>query len=76
MCRIPSEMAWLLDMSCDDGSNPYGGSYERAHASRVGNRGEGGRCGSIIDLYEVPCPEATYAIYMDAYVCPLPATAP
>lgn len=73
VCGIPAEMTWLLDLVCQDGSNPYGGSYERAHASRAGNVGAGGVCGSIIDLYEVPCPEGTYEIYMDAYVCPAPA---
>ena len=31
---------------------------------------------SIIDLYEVPCPEGTYAIYIDAYVCPVPPGQP
>jgi hypothetical protein len=75
VCGIPSEMTWLLAMQCDDGSNPYE-SYDHAHASRVGNVGPGGKCGSIIDLYEVPCPEGTYAIYIDAYVCAVPAGQP
>lgn len=68
VCGIRNEMTWLLAATCDDGSNPFGG-FEEAHAARVGNVGAGGRCSSIIDLYEVPCPEATYEIYMDAYVC-------
>jgi hypothetical protein len=71
VCMIEAEMEWLLQMVCDDGSRPFA-SDDHAHAARTGNVGAGGACGSIIDLYEVKCPEATYAIYMDAYVCPLP----
>lgn len=65
------QVEWLLSLSCDDGSHPFSGIHQ-AHASRVGNVGAGGRCASIIDLYEVPCPEGTYPIYIDAYVCPMP----
>jgi hypothetical protein len=75
VCGIRNEMTWLLAGTCDDGTNPYQ-SFDHAHASRVGNVGPGGLCGSIIDLYEVPCPEGTYAIYIDAYVCPVPAGQP
>lgn len=64
------QVDWLLSLTCDDGSHPFNGIHQ-AHASRAGNVGAGGRCGSIIDLYEVPCPEGTYSIYIDAYVCPL-----
>ncbi|HVV88739.1 MAG TPA: hypothetical protein VHE35_37095 [Kofleriaceae bacterium] len=71
VCGIPAEMDWLLQAKCDDGSDPYGGSFDRAHASRVGNVGPGGKCQSIIDLYDVPCPEGHYAVYIDAYVCPV-----
>lgn len=71
VCGIPAEMDWLMSLTCDDGSHPFA-NRDQAHAARVGNVGPGGSCGSIIDLYEVPCPEGTHAIYMDAYVCPLP----
>lgn len=71
VCGIPAEMEWLLSVTCSDGSRPFRG-WDHAHAARVGNVGPGGACGSIVDLYEVPCPEGTHAIYMDAYVCPLP----
>ncbi|MFO8072433.1 MAG: hypothetical protein R6V85_11220 [Polyangia bacterium] len=27
------------------------------------------RCGRIVDLYVVPCPEKDYEIYMDMYHC-------
>lgn len=70
VCGIPAEMDWLMSLTCDDGSRPFA-NPDQAHAARVGNVGPGGRCGSIVDLYEVPCPEGTHAIYMDAYVCPL-----
>ena len=68
-CGIPAEMEWLLSVTCSDGSRPFP-DYDHAHAARVGNVGPGGKCGSIIDLYEVPCPEGTYKIFIDAYVCP------
>jgi hypothetical protein len=70
VCTIPEQMHWLRRVKCDDGSNPFQ-SFDHAHAARVGNVGEGGKCGAIIDLYEVPCPEATYEVYIDAYVCPI-----
>ena len=71
VCGIPAQMEWLLAMTCDDGSRPFR-SYDHAHSSRAGNVGPGGRCGSIVDLYEVPCPEGTYQVFIDAYVCPEP----
>jgi hypothetical protein len=71
VCTIPAEMDWLMAVTCDDGTQPFA-NRDHAHASRVGNVGPGGSCGAIIDLYEVPCPEQTYSIYIDAYVCPLP----
>jgi hypothetical protein len=61
-------MEWMLSLTCDDGSRPFRG-FDHAHAARVGNVGKGGSCGSIVDLYEVPCPEGTYKIFIDAYVC-------
>jgi hypothetical protein len=63
------QIDWLLSKTCDDGSKPFKGTHH-AHAARVQNVGEAGRCNSIIDLYEVPCPEGTYKIFLDAYVCP------
>lgn len=72
VCGMPAQIEWLMAATCDDGSRPFANG-QQAHASRVGNVGSGGQCGSIIDLYEVPCPEGTYAIYIDAYVCPRPA---
>ncbi|HTJ44051.1 MAG TPA: hypothetical protein VL463_18220 [Kofleriaceae bacterium] len=70
VCGIPDEGVWLAAMKCDDGSNPFH-SPDAAEPARVGNVGPGGRCGAIVDLYEVACPEKTYEVYIDAYVCPL-----
>jgi hypothetical protein len=70
VCGFLAENEWLFGATCDDGSHPITKRKE-AEASRPGNEGPGGRCGSIIDLYKVKCPEATYEIHIDAYVCPL-----
>lgn len=67
-CGVPRSQAWLAAATCDDGSRPFGHPGEVAGA-RVGSMGQGGLCGSILDLYEVPCPEATYEVYVDIYVC-------
>jgi hypothetical protein len=71
VCTIDAENEWLSQLRCDDGSQPIDG-HEAAEMARVGNLGKGGRCGSIIDLYRVKCPEASYDVYVDGYVCPLP----
>lgn len=71
VCTIDAETEWLASLTCDDGSQPIDGR-EAAEMARVGNVGKGGRCGSIIDLYRVKCPEASYELYVDGYVCPLP----
>jgi hypothetical protein len=68
VCGFPAAGAWLARMTCKDGSHPL---PARADAERVrfGNIGEGGRCGRIIDRYQVECPEMTYDIFIDAYRC-------
>jgi hypothetical protein len=71
VCGIDAQLTWLMAVTCDDGSRPFANG-SAAHAARHGNVGPGGRCGAIVDLYEVPCPEASYDVFMDAYVCPLP----
>ncbi|MFO8071026.1 MAG: ankyrin repeat domain-containing protein [Polyangia bacterium] len=68
VCRARGQCEWLLELTCEDGSNPFQG-LEDAHAHRVGSVGPGGRCGRIVDLYVVPCPEKDYEIYMDMYHC-------
>ncbi|MBL0217941.1 MAG: hypothetical protein IPQ07_29185 [Myxococcales bacterium] len=66
MCGVRDENAWLVSLTCNDTSHPI----MDAETARVGNVGSGGRCGSIIDKYAVKCPEKTYDIFIDAYVCP------
>ena len=70
VCGIPEELEFLTRLRCDDGSNPYPDG-RAAHFSRRGSVGLGGRCGSLIDLYPVPCPEKTYEVYIDVYICPV-----
>ena len=62
VCGIQASRAWLGAVTCADGSagNQLG---------RVGSMGQGGRCGAIIDLYEVQCPEKTYEVFIDIYQC-------
>ncbi len=78
MCGIGQENDWLAQLSCNNGSKPAGVDPESKkptawfpELSRVGNVGNGGRCQSIVDEYQVVCPEATYDIFVDAYVCPI-----
>lgn len=73
-CGVRGSLEALLRLRCDDGSNPFK-SPEEAHASRSGNVGAGGRCGSIVDVYRVPCREQTYEVFIDMYVCPTESTA-
>jgi len=68
VCGVPEQLQWLTSARCADGSVPFSSPGD-AHAARSGSVGEGGRCGSIIDLYLVPCPEETYNVFMDLYVC-------
>ncbi|MFN0253449.1 MAG: hypothetical protein ACKV2T_41655 [Kofleriaceae bacterium] len=68
VCGFPAAGAWLARMTCKDGSYPLPTRAD-AERVRVGNVGEGGRCGRIIDRYQVECPEMTYDIFIDAYRC-------
>jgi hypothetical protein len=68
VCGPAGELDWLFATSCADGSHPFA-DRATAHAARRGSVGSGGRCGSIIDDYAVPCPEKTYDIFMDMYMC-------
>jgi len=71
ICGLPDENAWLFQATCNDGSHPIQTRAQAEHM-RAGNIGLAGRCQSIVDRYLVRCPETTYEIFMDAYVCPLP----
>lgn len=66
---LEGQLELLTRLVCDDGSQPFV-NPQQAHAARRGAVGQGGRCGSVIDLYDVVCPEGAYEIYMDLYVCP------
>lgn len=68
VCGPAGELDWLFATSCADGSHPFA-DRASAHAARRGSVGGGGRCGSIIDDYVVPCPEQTYDVFMDMYMC-------
>jgi hypothetical protein len=70
VCGFIAENEWLFAATCQDGSHPIM-SRSQAESARVGNVGPGGRCGSIVDRYRIACPEETYDIYIDGYVCPL-----
>jgi hypothetical protein len=69
VCGFPAAGVWLSRMTCADGSRPLP-TRNDAERVRVGNVGDGGRCGRIIDQYQVECPEMTYDIFIDAYRCP------
>lgn len=68
MCGVSAAHRWLMSLRCDNGSQPLFSLGKVSHA-RTGNLGAGGRCGSVIDHYEVACPEAKYEIFIDPYMC-------
>jgi hypothetical protein len=68
-CGLRVILERLASLTCDGGEQPFGGDLSKAHMSRAGNVGEGGRCGSILDHYEIPCPEKQYDVYADMYFC-------
>lgn len=68
MCGAWAQQRFLASLAC---ASP-GAAHEAAPPvgfHRVGNVGLGGRCGTIIDLYEVECPEGIYRVFMDLYHC-------
>jgi hypothetical protein len=69
VCGIEGEVEWMTHVVCNDGSNPYR-TPDVANESRDGWLARGGRCNSILDRYSVKCPEATYRIHVDRYICP------
>jgi hypothetical protein len=68
VCGTAGELDWLFSTSCADGSHPFA-DRAAAHGARRGSVGGGGRCGSVIDAYDVPCPEKRYEVYLDMYMC-------
>lgn len=71
MCGVTAATHWLTTLRCDDSSQPIK-SVDDAEQARPGNVGQGGHCHSMIDRYVVPCPEARYELFIDAYVCSRP----
>jgi len=71
VCAIAGELELLTRLRCADGTSPFADAAD-AHAARVKNVGPGGRCGSVVDLYRVPCEEQTWEVFLDMYVCPEP----
>lgn len=69
VCGVEGEVEWMTSTVCNDGSNPYG-TQAAANESRDSWVARGGRCNSILDRYSVRCPEATYQVHVDRYVCP------
>ena len=70
VCGIDGEVEWMTRAACNGGSHPYK-TIEQANDSRDSWMARGGRCNSILDRYTVQCPEATYVIHVDRYVCPV-----
>jgi hypothetical protein len=68
VCGPEGETGLLLQLTCADGSHPLGSAIDAMRA-RSGSVGMGGRCGRIVDLYQVSCPEQSYELYMDMYFC-------
>ena len=68
VCGVLGQLMWLTNLVCANGQPPFQSARD-AHASRQGSVGGGGRCGAIIDLYSVPCPERNYEVYLDMYQC-------
>lgn len=68
VCGVEAQHQWLIAARCDDGSQPIT-DRELAAKARSGSVGPGGRCKSTIDRYIVSCPEKTYDVFMDLYMC-------
>jgi hypothetical protein len=62
VCGIPASRQWLRGTACADGS-------AAKQNGRSGSVGSGGRCGAVIDLYTVTCPESDYEVFIDIYMC-------
>lgn len=67
-CGLYAGLSLLSRLRCDDGRSPFASNRE-AHDARLKPARPGGRCGSFVDAYEAKCPEKTYVVHIDAYVC-------
>ena len=68
---LRSELEWLVKVTCDDGSRPWGRDLDKAHGARQGGHVPEIKdlCTKPTDLYIAPCPEREYWIYLDIYHC-------
>jgi hypothetical protein len=71
VCGIDGEVAWMTRATCKGGTHPFP-TPDSANEGRDSYMAKGGRCNSILDRYTVECPEETYTIHVDRYVCPTP----
>lgn len=67
-CGALRSYRFLASLSCDDGSSPLADA-KAAQRARSGNVGPGGRCGNVVDVYRVHCPEGDYDVFVDMYWC-------
>ncbi len=67
-CGLQSALEHLSQLACDNETQPFA-TLESAHNARKGSMGSGGRCASIVDVYEIVCPESRYLIHVDMYFC-------
>jgi hypothetical protein len=73
-CGAAHSYALINELTCKvDDQSPLQQQKQKggAQRARVGNVGPGGKCGNIIDLYRVKCPDGSeHDIFIDMYWCP------
>lgn len=68
-CGPNDSYFWVATkFKCPGGGNPLGGDTDAGGRARRGNIGPGPD-GHILDVYDVPCPSGTVAVYVDMYHC-------
>ena len=72
VCGANQQQQWIQSAACPADFNQAGGQNPVDYR-RLGSVGSGGRCGKIIDHYEVICQygeqSKSHLIYMDMYHC-------
>jgi hypothetical protein len=74
VCGLEGELHDLTRLTCADGSRPWGKDMKKAHQARSGATTGKGLCpgevmGMPVDMYSVPCPEKTYEVFVNMYMC-------
>ena len=75
VCGLEGELRYLTRLVCADGSKPWGNDMQKAHKARNGSTmAKSPWCakdevGMPVDIYEVPCPEKKYEVFIDMYSC-------